>query len=105
MAAFPYRNALFAQPSSEQYSAHLRTRGTSMLSQATPLYQPYAPIHQYVGQTGFSRNPIARLRAAGRASTSDLIRTTAWNHGKRQFPWMPHATGAVNAWALLVVPG
>jgi hypothetical protein len=76
-----------------------------MLSQTTPIYQPYAPIHQLLGAEGFSSNPTARVAAATRAPRSSVTKTTAWTDGRTIFPWMPHATGAVNAWALLILPG
>jgi hypothetical protein len=76
-----------------------------MLSQAIPLHQPYAPIHRHFGKSGFSSDPLARVDAASRAPKSIVSLTTTWTNGRTSYPWMPHATGAVNAWALLVLPG
>lgn len=72
--------------------------------------RPFASIHELLGPSAFGPGALARLQAAAAVSPrtrSRIGERIAWRDPRRRadFPWLPHATGAVNAWALLVLPG
>jgi hypothetical protein len=83
---------------------------TTPLERAVPVESPFAAIHDELSPEAFGTAAIARLQAARSANDATRERVGArliWKdpRSRAQFPWQPHATGAVNAWALLMLPG
>jgi hypothetical protein len=80
------------------------------LSRAIPVEQPFATIHDLMGADAFGPAALSRLHAAASVDESkrlEILQRLEWRdpRSSARFPWQPHATGAVNAWALLMLPG
>jgi hypothetical protein len=63
-----------------------------------------------MGPDAFGPAALARLRAAAAVDEDrrvEISKHLEWRdpRSSARFLWQPHATGAVNAWALLVLPG
>jgi len=87
-----------------------RTSQGTPLSRAVPVEEPFAAIHDMMGPYGFGVEALPRLRAASaldEGQRANIAPRLEWRDTRsgRRFPWQPHATGAVNAWALLILPG